>query len=494
MLSTRLSSSLITLTMLAGSIAGAQTLTVGMDADVVRLDPVLSAAAVDRHVLYQVFDRLVDVDENLKIVPSVARSWKISSNGLTYTLTLRSGIKFHDGTSLNAAAVKYSLERSLNMDGSARKNELSAIKSITAVNPTTVRIDLHAPFGPLLAILSDRAGMIVSPTAAAKSGADFGRAPVGSGPFSFVSRTQQDNITLNSYSEYWNGAPKIDKLVYRPFPDGDVRYANLLSGGAQVIVVDAKDVEKLESNNKFNVISIPTLGFQGIWLNTTRAPFNNKLVRQAVAATIDRNAVAQVVFRNTAKPAAGPFPPNTPAYSSSIKVPTPNIADARKKLKQAGVSNLTFTMIAATGTTTALLTQVYQAMMAEAGINMKIELVDNGALSSRATSFNFDAALLNWSGRIDPDGNIYDWVRTGGTYNYGRYSNKEVDALLAKARAQSSMSARKATYNVALGKVLSDTPYIWVYHQSNMYGTTKAVSGLKSIPDGILRFKDVVLK
>lgn len=168
---------LLTLALLTVNVATAQTLTVGLDADPVRLDPTFSAAAVDRHVLYQVFDRLVDVDENLKIIPSVAKSWKISQDGLTYTLNLHSGIKFHDGTVLDAAAVKYSLERSMTLEGSARKNELSVIKSVTAVNPTTVRLDLNAPFGPLLAILGDRAGMIVSPQAARSAGADFGRAP-----------------------------------------------------------------------------------------------------------------------------------------------------------------------------------------------------------------------------------------------------------------------------------------------------------------------------
>ena len=474
--------------------AAAQTLTVGLDSDVVKLDPALSAAAIERQVLYQVFDRLVDVDDTLKVVPSVARSWKISPDGLTYTLTLRSGIKFHDGTPLDAAAVKYSLERNMTLDGSSRKNELAAIKSVTAVNPTTVRLDLSAPFGPLLSILADRAGMIVSPTAARAAGADFGRNPVGSGPFKFAGRVAQDNVTLNAFTGYWDGAPKIDKLVFRPFADGDVRYANLLSGGAQVIVLDAKDVDKLDANTRFEVLNIPTLGFQGIWLNTTRPPFNNKLVRQAVAATIDRSAVTSVVFRNLAKPSAGPFPPGTPANSSSIKVPAPNIAEARKKLQQAGQSNLSFTLIAGTGTITTLLTQLYQSMMAQAGINVKIELLESGALSSRATTYNFDAALLNWSGRVDPDGNIYDWVRTGGAYNYGRYSNKEVDALLAKARLQSAMSARKATYNVALGKVLDDMPYIWVYHQNLLYGVTKNLSGLKPSPDGILRYKGVSLK
>jgi len=482
------------LSLLSLGAAAAQTLTVGLDADPPRLDPSLSSALVDRQVLNQIFDKLVDVDQNLKVVPMLARSWKVTNGGLTYTFSLRPGVKFHDGTPLDAGAVKSSLERHMTLEGSARKSELRSVKAVRVVNPTTVQITLSRPYGPLLAVLADRSGMIVNPKAAQKAGQDFGNEPVGSGPFVFVSRKRQDNITLSANKAYWGGAPKIDRLIYRPFPDGDVRYANLLSGAVQVInPIDPKDISKLRQNARFDVLNFPGLGFQGIYLNVTRPPFNNKAVRQALAALIDREAVDKVVFYNTVSPATGPFAPGSPVYAASA-APRPDVALARRRLQEAGKTNLTFTLLTTPGSVTTQLAQLYQAMFAQAGINAKIEQVEFGTLLDRSDKKDFDALILGWSGRPDPDGNIYEFFVTGGTNNNSGYSNKKVDDLLNRARAQETMAARKATYNVALNIIRNDLPYIFVYHPRNVIGMAKSVSGLKPIPDGIMRFADVTLK
>ncbi|GGJ69188.1 ABC transporter substrate-binding protein [Deinococcus aquiradiocola] len=481
--------------LLALSAASAQTLTVGLDADPPRLDPALSTAFVDRQVMNQIFDKLVDVNENLKIVPMVAKSWKVTNGGLTYTFKLNTGIRFSDGTPLDAAAVKYSIERNMTLDGSARKGELGSVKDVAAPDAATVVITLKAPYGPLLAVLSDRSGMIVSPTAAKKAGADFASGPVGSGPFTFVSRKRQDNITLKANTGYWRGKPSLDTLVYRPFPDGDVRVANLLSGAVQVITpVDPKDIATIQKNPKLDVDTFQGLGFQGVWMNVTRPPFNSKLVRQAFSATVERDAINKVVFLNTVKPAAGPFPPGTPAYSAAIKAPQGDVALARKKLAQAGKANVSFTLLTSPGAVNAQLAQLYQAMAAQAGFTVKIETVEFGTLLDRADRRNYDAVMLGWSGRPDPDGNIYDFFHTGGSNNQAGYSDPGIDALLEKARAQNAMSARVATYNVALGKILDDAPYVFTYFSSNTVGVSKSLTGLKLVPDGILRFSTADLK
>ena len=475
--------------------AAAETLTVGLDADPPRLDPALSTAFVDRQVMNQIFDKLVDVDEKLKVVPMVAKSWKVSNAGLTYTFKLNTGIKFADGTALDAAAVKYSIERNLTLEGSARKGELSSVKEVTAPDAATVVINLKVPYGPLLAVLSDRSGMIVSPTAAKKSGADFANEPVGSGPFSFVSRKRQDNITLKANAAYWRGKPKLDGIVYRPFPDGDVRVANLLSGAVQVITpVDPKDVATIQKNAKLDVTTFQGLGFQGVWMNIGRPPFNNKLVRQAFSASLDRDAINKVVFLGTVKPAAGPFPPGTPAYSAAIKVQATDLAGAKKKLVQAGKTSVPFTLLTAPGAVNAQLAQLYQAMAAQVGFSVKIETVEFGTLLDRADKRNYDAVMLGWSGRPDPDGNIYEFFHTGGSNNQAGYSVPGIDSLLEKARAQTAMSARVATYNVALGKIVDDSPYAFTYFSSNTVGAAKSVTGLRLVPDGILRFYTVDTK
>ena len=488
-----LSLSLLTLGAAGAQTLTAQTLTVGLEGDPPRLDPALSTTFIDTQVLNQIFDKLVDINQNLKIIPGLAKSWVISPDGKTYTFTLASGVKFQDGTPLDAAAVVYTFQRNMTLSGSARKNELGTVKSVTAVNPTTVRVVLKQAFSPFLAVLTDRAGMIVSPTAAKKAGADFANRPVGSGPFTFASRKRGDNITLQANAAYWNGAPKISSLVYRPFDAGDVRYANLISGAVQVITaVSPNDMTKIGKNAGFSVVNAKGLGYNGIWFNTTRPPFNTVAARQAVAATIDRQAITGQILENTAAPGTGPFSPGTPAYTTE-KIPAPDLGAAQASLQKAG-GKLSFTMLIFPGGTGTEVAQALQAMMAPANITVKIEQVEVGTLLSRLDKKDYDAVLAGWSGLADPDSNIYDWVATGGAYNFGGYSNKAVDGLLLKARTGATMAARRTNYAAAMEKVNADLPYVWLYHSNNIAATSKNVAGLVITPDGILRFKTASLK
>ena len=484
---------LSSLAILALGTAAAQTLTVGIEGDPPRLDPALSTTFIDTQVLNQIFDKLVDIDQSLKIIPGLAKSWDISKDGKTYTFHLASGVKFQDGTPLNAAAVVYTFQRNMTLEGSARKNELGTVKTVTALNPTTVRVELKQAFSPFLAVLTDRAGMVVSPTAAKKLGKNFANNPVGSGPFTFVSHQRGSSITLKANAAYWNGVPKVASLVYRPFDAGDVRYANLISGAVQVITaVSPNDMTKIAKTTGFSVVNASGLGYNGIWFNTTHAPFNNVAARRAVADTIDRLAITKQILENTAVPGVGPFAPGTPAYTPE-KVPVPDLKAAQADLQKAG-GNLTFTLLIFPGGTGTEVAQALQAMMAPANITVKIEQVEVGTLLGRLDKKDFDAVLAGWSGLADPDSNIYDWVATGGAYNFGGYSNKAVDGLLLKARTGATMAARKTNYQAAMDLVNTDLPYVWLYHSNNIAATSKSVAGLVITPDGILRFKNASLK
>jgi len=473
------------------------TVVVGLDADPPNLDPVFSSALVDRQVLNQVYDKLVDLDQNLRIVPMLATSWAVGDNGRTYTFKLRQGVKFHDGTDFDAAAVKFNLDRALTAEGSRRKGELAPVKEVQVVDKYTVKVVLRDTFAPFLYVLTDRAGMMVSPAAVQRYGQDFANNPVGTGPFRFIERRRQDRIVLARNEQYWRkGFPKIDELVYRPYPDDDVRLANLVSGAAAVITpVAPKDLDRVRGNPELVLYAFPSLGFQGIWLNVTRPPFDNKALRQALAATIDRETINRVVFRGTATPANGPFPPGSPGYDPKIPVPKRDIGLARKKLQEAGFPNgFSFTLFTAPGPVLTQLAQVYQAMAAEAGIRIRIQQVEFGTLLDRTDKKDYEAALLGWSGRPDPDGNIYDFMRCGGPLNNAGYCNPKVDALLNRARATRVMEVRRSLYSDVLKIILEDVPYIYVYHPQVLIGASKRLANLPLIPDGILRFAGVELK
>src|SRR5664279_4740611 len=223
------------------------TLRIGLAEDPDILDPTLARTYVGRIVFAAFCDKLFDIDEKLNIVPQLALSHETSADGKEVTIKLRPGVKFHDGEPFDAEAAKYSLERHLTLPGSFRKPELAAVDQVEVVDPLTVRLVLKSPYSPLIAQLTDRSGMMVSPKAAKDAGDKFGLHPICAGPYKFVERVQQDRIVFEKFADYWDKDNVfIDRVVFLPIVDSTVRLANLKSGGLDLIerllATDIKDV------------------------------------------------------------------------------------------------------------------------------------------------------------------------------------------------------------------------------------------------------------
>src|SRR4051812_37257442 len=255
------------------SVASAQTLRIGLAEDPDILDPTMARTFVGRIVFAGLCDKLFDLDEKLNIVPQLATGYEWSADNKALTLKLRSGVTFHDGEKFDAAAVKFNLERHKNMQGSNRRGELAPVTSVDVVDPATVRIHLAAPFAPLLAVLTDRSGMMVSPKAAQAAGEKFGAHPVCSGPFRFGERVAQDRIVLERYDNYWDkSAIHFQRIVYLPIVDATVRLANLRSGQLDFIERPVpSDVPALKNDNRFKIDRIVEIGYQGITINTGKS-------------------------------------------------------------------------------------------------------------------------------------------------------------------------------------------------------------------------------
>ncbi len=478
----------------AGSAAdatGAQgnaEISISLNADPPKLDPALSTAFVDRQVLNSIMDKLVDLDAEGNIVPMLATEWNVSEDGLTYTLKLREGVKFHDGTDFNAEAVRFNMERGM-AETSPRRTELSAVQSIEAVDPQTVRITLKEPFAPFLSILTDRAGMMASPTAVQELGDQFLTKPVGSGPFKFQDRVKDTSITLVRNEDYWQeGLPKASRIVYKIFTDAPTALVNLRSG--QVDITDTlppKEVPGLQQDQNFQVINEPALGYQGFYLNTTRPPFDKKEVRQALDLLINRDALVKVIFGETATPAHSPFTKTNLAFGESNEYEQPNVEQAKQLLAQAGVPNPSFTFKTGTSPANAQFAQLVQNFLQPAGFSMQIEKVEFGTLLDQLEQGNFEAGAVGWSGRPDPDQNIYDVFVTGAPRNDSRYSNPQVDELLNQARRESDEAKRKELYNQVMQIVHEDVPYVFVYQPNNVFGMRANITGFTYVPDGIIR-------
>src|SRR5215471_421508 len=208
-----------------GSAVHAQTtLRIGIAEDPDVLDPSLGRTYVGRIVFSAFCDKLFDIDEKLNIVPQLALSHETSADGKEMTIKLRPGVKFHDGEPLDAEAAKFSIERHMAFPGSFRKSELASVDHVEIVDPLTVKLVLKTPYAPLIAQLTDRAGMMVSPKAAKEAGDKFGLHPVCAGPYKFVERVAQDRIVFEKFTDYWNKDNVfIDRIVYLPIVDATVR-------------------------------------------------------------------------------------------------------------------------------------------------------------------------------------------------------------------------------------------------------------------------------
>ena len=482
--------------------AAAQTLRIGLAEDPDVLDPTLARTFVGRVVFAALCDKLVDIDANLKIVPQLATAWEWSKDEKALTLTIRPGVTFHDGEKLDANAVKFNIERHKTMPGSNRRGELALVSSVDVVDPQTVRLNLSAPFAPLLAQLADRSGMMVSPKAAQAAGDKFGAHPVCSGPFKFVDLVAQGPITLERFPGYWNkGAIHFEKVVYLPVVDSTVRLANLKAGQLDFIErVAPSDIPALKGDAKIKVAKIVEIGYQGITFNLGKSDLAQKnplgkdpRVREAFELALDRDAIVQVAMDGEAVPGNQWVAPNNAWYVKSQPIPRRDLARAKALLREAGVANPSFTLMTPTTSDGQRVAQVVQAMAKEAGFDVKIESTEFSTSLNMADKGQFEGYVLAWSGRADPDGNVYSHLVCKQPLNYAGYCNPEFDKLIAESRSVNDPARRLKLFEQATAIEHADRPIVYLYHRHWLWAHTSRLSGFRPVPDGLVRLQNLKL-
>ncbi|NKE48090.1 ABC transporter substrate-binding protein [Roseomonas frigidaquae] len=477
--------------------AAAQTLRIGIASDPDVLDPTLSRSVAARQVFMAMCDKLIEVDEQGALVPQLATAWEWQEGGRALLLTLRPGVTFHDGVALDAAAAVAGLNRHITAQGSTRRGELGPVTAVEEAGPMQVRIRLSEPFAPLLAALSDRAGMLVSPRQANVLGADFQKDPACAGPYRLTRRVPQDRIELERFPGYWNAnALHFDRVVYRPIPDTTVRAANLRSGTLDVIErVNPSDVTTLRRDARVKLLEGPSLASVYIAINvahgaSAQTPLGqDPRVRQALELAIDRNALNQVAFEGLYRPGNQSTPPGHPHHIAALPVPGRDLARARALLKEVGHERVRIKFSVPNTTEYVQAAEVIQAMAAEAGIALEIQVIEVATLLRAWTAGDFEALIIAWSGRTDVDGNLWGFNACGQSLNGGRYCSEQADAALRAGRTSVEPAARLAAYGRAMEVLLRDRPYIYLWHPQSFFGTTAAVSGLRLIPDGLIRIQ-----
>ena len=479
----------------------AQTLRIGLREDPDILDPTLGSSYVGRIVYAAMCDKLFDIDAHLNIVPQLATGYEWA-DPTHLILHLRDGVTFQNGEKFDAEAVRYKLNRDLTIKGSMRAGEISAIKEVRVRDPLTVELELKSPSSALLAQLTDRAGIMIAPKAAEAAGANFGLHPVCAGPFAFDSRVAQDRIVLKRFPGYWNAAAiHFDEVDYLPLPNPAVRLANLQAGALDIVEqIVPTDAPAVQHDPKLVLAVGDGLSYQGITINTGNTLASNTplgretLVRQAFELAIDRKALIDVVYDGLYTPTVQASPPSSPYYFADIQPPARDVDRARALLKQSGAAlPVKITLVAPNNPDLQQADEVIQSMAAEAGFEVTLQSMEFASSLQAGYAGNFQAYNIAWSGRIDPDGNLYPFLHTGGTFNYGHYTDPAMDDALDRARLVTGLDERRALYRQVVEQERRDLPLIYLWTPKNLVGMRKQVTGFTQVPDGLIRLTGVAL-
>jgi peptide/nickel transport system substrate-binding protein len=462
-----------------------------------------AVGTISRQLAVNIGDALVALDENLEVRPALAESWK-QEGPTSWVFRLRKGVKFHDGTPFNAAAVKFNFERLLDPATKSRDaNMLASLDTVEVVDEFTVRLKLKRPFAPLLRTLAYIFGYQMSPTAAKQLGLqDYGRAPVSTGPFKLAQWVAGDHITLVANKDYWRGAPKIDEITWKFIPQSSSRSALLRAGDVDFVEsLDGADLASVQGDPNLVVNRIPLLSWNFVGVNTKTKPFDNMKVRQAISYAIDATALTKSVLLGAGLPQNQLVPKGMLGYREDYKGYVYNPARAKQLLAEAGFPNGFETELwYATGYTSSVkeLCEAIQGYLQAVGVRARIVVNDLPAWAAARREGKIPMIFMNWgSGTGDSDTSLYSPFYSAEHppkgVNYTFYANPKVDPLLEKAREVPD-AQRDALYREAVGLIMDDAPWTMINQLVNLEVRNKKVENVGHQAGFLMYFGSAVKK
>jgi peptide/nickel transport system substrate-binding protein len=491
----------------------------GRGGDSVSLDPARETDGESLNVCDNIFETLVRFKPGTtEIEPGLAESWEVSADGKEYVFKLRSGVRFHDGTPMDGAAVVFSLMRQHDPKHEAYGHSKSwdywgdmgfgkLIKSIDAVAPDKVRFVLNHREAPFLANLAMSFAAIVSPTAVRKHKQDFARNPVGTGPFKFGSWTRGERIVLNRFDDYWGTKAHLQRVIIRSLPDSAARLNAFLAGEIQMMNLPTPDqVAAIRKARKdAQVIQKEAMNVAYLAFNTKKKPFDNVKVRQAINMAIDKKALVAGVYSGLAKEAVNPLPPTVWGYNETIKPYPFDAAKAKALLKEAGFPNgfeteLYYMPVSRPympdGKTVAT---AIQANLKTIGVNVRLTTFEWAIYLEKTKNGEHPMALLGWTGdNGDPDNFLHVLLSGNNAVapanNIAFYDNKEVTRLLEEARREVNQAKRAELYRRAQVLIHQDAPWVPLAHSVDQMPMDAKVRGFVLAPTGTRQFSSVWLQ
>lgn len=463
------------------------TLIVAQGADARTLDPQKAIDTPSVRVYQQLYNLLVKKDENMEIVPDLAEKWEIVDLKTTI-FYLRKGIKFHNGEVLTAEDVKFTLDRM--KEQPTVSFLIDEIEKVEVINENTVKIITKRGFGPLLKHLSHPGAAILNEKAVLEYGDSYGQHPVGTGPYKFVEWQSGDRVTLKAFENYYEGKSKIENVIIKAIPEGTNRTIALETGEADIVYdIEPIDIDKVKENEKFNFLMEASLGNSYLGINTTKTPFNDVKVRQAMAYAINVKDIIEVAYKNTAVPANSAIGSKIPGYNKDAKQYEFDREKAKALLAEAGYPDGFKTSIWINDNIIRKdIATILQDQFKAVGIEASIETLEWGAYIDRTARGEHDMFILGWvTVTGDGDYGLYPLFHTsahGRPGNRAFYSNQKVDELLDIARTSINQDERAEAYKEVQKIVQEDVPIITMVYTNQNVGMQKYVMNFKLHPTG----------
>lgn len=447
------------------------------------LDPHKTSGTLTFQTIKSIYDTLAEPDENGVIVPALAVSWDVSADSLTWTFHLRKGVKFHNEDAFTSADVKATFERILAEEtGSPHKKGLSIVSSIDTPDDLTVVFNLSGPHAPFLAFLASGWGAIL-PKSLIDSGHDFDSLPVGTGPFKLEEWVRDSKVVFAKNDDYWmKGLPKLDKIVLNIIPETSIQVQGLIAGQIDVVfIIDSDDIPMLKASSDVKLEDNLTALILVMPMNTSVAPLDDISVRQAINYAIDKQKILDIAYGGGET--IGTFMDRGNAYYKDFTDLYPyNPEKAKALLKEAGVGSdvelklylpQNYTLHVKAG-------EMYQEMLTQVGLNVKIQLIDWSTwISDVYRASKFDLTVIGHTGKLDPDGTL-------GGYGEGKYVqwfNDDAAGLINKAAATIGYEERKVMYDQALELMAEEVPFVFLGSSYRTTAYRTDVTGFRITPN-----------
>jgi len=478
------------------------SITVGLELDIPGFDPlkvgVFDTAA--ETAAAAIFDTLATLDDKGEVQPKLALSWSHSDDFKTWTFKLRPNVKFQDGTPFNAEAVKANFDRQKDPANKCRcAFYISGIHDVQAPDELTAVFNLNDPAANLPGIITQPSSNFVmqSPTAWKTKGDDYNRNPVGTGPYMLKSWTAGDRMVLEKNPDYWNkGHPYLDRIILKPLPDAQSRFASLQSGEADIVwddEYDADNIQNAQKNPKMTVHTYVGSGAQVYAFNTKAAPFDDLRVRQALVMAIDRKKMSQALTNGLTRPASNPYGDGSWVKCKDDGALPTDLQKAKALINEYG-KPVDFKMIVTATPRGRAVGQVLQQFWKQAGANMELEQVDQATIVPRAFMRQFQLTPWRIIDLADPDPQMYANFHTGSPVALANYSNPELDKLLEHARTTADTAQRIEDYCAISRHINHEAIWFWTFQNTYYAISTARLKGLPKIYGGVIDVSNVWLE